>query len=56
MTMRAGRVRAIFRKELRDYRRNRQIVVSMAVLPLVFSVYPSIELFALPASSSGVAG
>jgi len=54
MTMRGGRVRAIFRKELRDYRRNRQIVVSMAVLPLVFSVYPSIELFALPASSSGV--
>lgn len=54
MSMSARRVRAILRKELRDYRRNRQIVVSMAVLPLVFSVYPSIELFALPASSSGV--
>jgi ABC-type transport system involved in multi-copper enzyme maturation permease subunit len=48
------RVRAIFCKELREYRRNRQIVVSMAVLPLVFSVYPSIEILALPASASGV--
>jgi ABC-type Na+ efflux pump permease subunit len=48
------RVQAILRKELRDYRRNRQIVVSMAVLPLVFSVYPAVELFALPASAAGV--
>ena len=54
MRMSARRVQAIFRKELRDYRRNRQIVVSMAVLPVLFSIYPSIELFALPASSSGV--
>jgi ABC-type transport system involved in multi-copper enzyme maturation permease subunit len=46
------RVRAIFRKELREYRRNRQIVASMAVLPLVFSVYPIIQIFALPASSA----
>jgi hypothetical protein len=50
----ASRVQAILRKELRDYRRNRQIVVSMAVLPLVFSIYPAVELFALPASASGV--
>src|SRR5215216_4848445 len=52
--MSATRVRAIFRKELRDYRRNRQIVTSMAVLPLIFSVYPSIQILALPASSAGV--
>jgi ABC-type transport system involved in multi-copper enzyme maturation permease subunit len=51
--MSATRIRAIFRKELREYRRNRQIVVSMAVLPLVFSVYPFIGIFALPASASG---
>lgn len=54
MRMSATRVRAIFRKELRDYRRNRQIVTSMAVLPLIFSVYPSIQILALPASSAGV--
>lgn len=54
MRLSATRVRAIFRKELRDYRRNRQIVTSMAVLPLVFSVYPSIQILALPASEAGV--
>jgi ABC-2 type transport system permease protein len=54
MTWSTRRVRAIVRKELRDYRRNRQLVVSMAVLPVVFSIYPSVELLALPASSSGV--
>jgi len=52
--MSARRVRAIFRKELREYRHNRQIVISMAVLPVLFSVYPAVELFALPASASGV--
>jgi ABC-type Na+ efflux pump permease subunit len=46
------RVRAIFRKELREYRRNRQIVVSMAVLPLVFIISPAIQIFALPATSA----
>ena len=54
MRLSTRRVRAIFGKELREYRRNRQIVVSMAVLPLVFSVYPSIEILALPGSASGV--
>jgi ABC-2 type transport system permease protein len=52
MNVSRRRVRAIFRKELREYRRNRQIVASMAVLPLVFSIYPIIEIFALPASSA----
>jgi hypothetical protein len=52
VTMSARRVQAIFRKELREYRRNRQIVVSMAVLPLVFSVYPSIAILALSPSAA----
>jgi ABC-type transport system involved in multi-copper enzyme maturation permease subunit len=52
--MNARRIRAVFRKELREYRHNRQIVVTMAVLPLVFSLYPIIEIFALPASASEV--
>jgi ABC-2 type transport system permease protein len=47
------RIRAIFLKEIRDYRRNRQIVVTMGVLPLFFSIYPAIEIFALPASTAG---
>jgi ABC-type Na+ efflux pump permease subunit len=45
------RVRAIFRKELRDYRRNRFIIYTMGVLPLIFIAVPIIELFALPASA-----
>lgn len=50
MTMNAGRVRGIFRKELREYMRNRQMVVTMGVLPAFFSVYPAIQIFALPSS------
>lgn len=53
MSISRRRVRAIFRKELREYRRNRQIVVTMAVFPLVFSIYPAIQIFALPASAAG---
>jgi ABC-type Na+ efflux pump permease subunit len=51
--MSAVRVRAIFRKELREFRRNRQIVITMAILPLFFSVYPIVQVFALPASTAG---
>ncbi len=51
--MNATRIRAIFRKELREYRRNRQIVVFMAVYPLIFTIYPVIQIFALPASAAG---
>ena len=32
----ATRVRAVVRRELRDYRRKRSIVVTMAILPLLF--------------------
>jgi ABC-2 type transport system permease protein len=52
MNMSRRRVRAIFRKELRDFRRNRSIVASMAVIPLLFVVLPLIQIFALPASAS----
>jgi ABC-type transport system involved in multi-copper enzyme maturation permease subunit len=52
MSLSTRRVRAVFRKELRDYRRNRPIVVTMAVIPLVFVINPLITIFALPASSA----
>jgi ABC-type Na+ efflux pump permease subunit len=48
------RVRAICRKELREYRRNRSLVAGMAVLPLIFAGNPLVTVFALPASSAGV--
>jgi ABC-type transport system involved in multi-copper enzyme maturation permease subunit len=47
------RVRAIFRKELQEYRRNRAIVITMAVVPLIFLIEPLIQIFNLPASSVG---
>jgi ABC-type transport system involved in multi-copper enzyme maturation permease subunit len=48
------RVRSIFRKELREYRRNGSLVVgAMAVLPLIFVITPLIDIFAVPASAAG---
>jgi ABC-type transport system involved in multi-copper enzyme maturation permease subunit len=50
--MSATRVRAIFRKELREYRRNRAIVITMALVPLIFLIQPLIEIFNLPAAAA----
>jgi ABC-type Na+ efflux pump permease subunit len=53
MKVNRRRVRAIVRKELREYRRNRSLVIgTMAVLPLIFLINPLIQVFELPASSS----
>ncbi|TCM47964.1 ABC transporter permease [Kribbella sp. VKM Ac-2568] len=52
MSVSRRRVRAVFRKELREYRRNTSIVAAMAVLPLIFAINPLIAVFALPASSA----
>ena len=52
MSMSTRRVRAIFRKELREYRRNRSLVVGMAIIPLVFLVQPLVAVLATSASGS----
>jgi ABC-2 type transport system permease protein len=44
-------VRAIFRKELREYRRNGFIVLTMAIIPLIFLIQPLIIVFGLPAAA-----
>ncbi len=42
------RAGAILQKELRDYRRNRFVVVfAMSVLPLVFVIVPTVQLFSI---------
>jgi ABC-type transport system involved in multi-copper enzyme maturation permease subunit len=46
------RVRAIFRKELREYRHNGFIIWTMAIFPLIFLIQPLIVVFVLPASAS----
>jgi ABC-2 type transport system permease protein len=51
----ARRIRAVVRKELLDYRRKRAIVVTMAVLPIVFLIQPIITIFLAPASKAGSA-
>lgn len=48
----ATRIRAVVRKELRDYRRKRAIVMTMAILPFVFLIEPVVEIFLIPASTS----
>lgn len=46
------RVRAIFHKELREYRHNGNIVYAMAILPLIFVIQPVIVVFTLSTSES----
>jgi ABC-type Na+ efflux pump permease subunit len=47
MTIDWGRVRAIFRKELREIQRNRSLLLGMGVLPLVFLVQPLVAVLGL---------
>ncbi len=49
------RIRAVVRKELRDYRRKRSIVVTMVILPVIFLIQPVVTIFLAPASQSGAA-
>jgi hypothetical protein len=41
---------AIMQKELRDYRRNRFVVLTMAVLPLISITAPFVQLFTISVS------
>jgi ABC-2 type transport system permease protein len=47
------RVGALLRKELRDYRRNRFVILTMASLPLLFVILPTIQLLLINGSASG---
>jgi ABC-type transport system involved in multi-copper enzyme maturation permease subunit len=52
VNLRRRRVRAIFRKELRECRRSGNIVAAMVVLPLIFLIQPLVVVFALPRSAA----
>jgi ABC-type Na+ efflux pump permease subunit len=52
MSLSARRVRAIFRKELREYRRKGSIVVAMVVIPMIFLIQPLVIVFGLPAEAA----
>jgi ABC-type Na+ efflux pump permease subunit len=47
------RVWAVVRKEVREFRRNRFVIGTMAVLPLVFLITPMLTIFKIPESTSG---
>jgi ABC-type Na+ efflux pump permease subunit len=51
MSFSGTRVGAIVRKELRDYRRNRFVIVTMTMVPIVFIIAPMIQLFAANATA-----
>jgi ABC-2 type transport system permease protein len=46
-----ARIRAVVGKEVRDYRRNRFIASTMAIMPLLFMVAPILTVFNLPADA-----
>ncbi|MGO9899089.1 MAG: ABC transporter permease [Solirubrobacteraceae bacterium] len=52
MTLSRRRIRAIVRKELRAYRRNRSITIGMSIIPLIFMVQPLVSVFALSSSAA----
>lgn len=52
MSASTTRIRAIYRKELREVRRNGSIIAAMAIVAVIFIVIPLIEFVALPASAS----
>jgi ABC-type Na+ efflux pump permease subunit len=51
MSMSATRTGAVIRKELAEFRRNRFILTTAAVLPIVFLVSPTAQIVALKATS-----
>lgn len=52
MNVNARRVKAILRKELREYRRRTSVVVAMATIPLIFLVQPLVLVLTLPADTA----
>jgi ABC-2 type transport system permease protein len=47
------RVVSVVRKEVREFRRNRFVIGTMAVLPVVFLITPTLTIFRIPDSASG---
>lgn len=52
MNLRPRRIRAIWRKELREYRRHRSVIVTMAIFPAIFLIQPLVVVFLAPGSAA----
>lgn len=55
MGMDVGRIRAVVRKELRDFRRNRFIYLTMGIMPLLFLALPIVDIFLVKATATSAA-
>ena len=51
MSMSAARIGAVIRKELTEFRRNRFILVTAAILPIVFLVSPTAQILAIKSTA-----
>lgn len=56
MSISTRRVRAIVRKEFREYRRNPSVVVAIAIFPLIFLIQPLVIVFVAPSASADALG
>ena len=56
MSLSTRRIRAITRKEVREYRRKKSVIVTTAVFPLIFLVQPLAIVFVAPSSSADTLG
>jgi ABC-type Na+ efflux pump permease subunit len=56
MRPRARPVRGLVRKELREYRRNRSILVGVAIFPIIFLIQPLYVIFAVHPSGDELSG
>ena len=48
------RVRAIVRKELREYRRHGSVVVATAIFPVIFLIQPLVVVFLVPSATAAI--
>ena len=53
MSVNLRRVRAIARKELREFRHNRSLVIAMGIYPLIFTIQPLVAVIRLGREVSG---
>ena len=52
MTFSRRRVGAIFRKELREYRRKRSLIIAAAIFPVIFLIQPLALVFLVPGDTA----
>ena len=56
MGMSTRRVRAIVRKEVREYRRHGSVVVATSIFPLIFLIQPLCVVFLVPSATAATLG